>query len=127
MILGFEYSYQPAGDFYIAFNHDAYSSYERSLDLTVAEAKVAYQASRRPYRREYMAHLKEDLILARFHCEGAAFDCTVWLDRIVDPGCSVEQIATRDGKEIETKREGGLLRFPVEAETSIWVRLSTNS
>ncbi len=82
-------SYQPAGDLYVEFNHNAWSSYERALDLSTGEATVTFCADGKTFHREYMAHLGEDLILVRYHCDGAPFSCTLWLDRISDPDCEI--------------------------------------
>jgi alpha-L-fucosidase 2 len=97
-------AYQPAGDFYFELNHAYAHDYRRSLDLDTGLVEVRYhtypyRAMFMPFRRQYLAHLTEDLILARFSADGRnvgrethgrpEFDCSLWLDRVVDPGCQL--------------------------------------
>ena len=81
--------YQPAGDLYVEFNHGVTHDYRRELDLKRACAAVSYQTKRETYSRQYIAHLKEDLILIRLEAGGKPFTCTVWLDRNYDPDCEL--------------------------------------
>ncbi len=110
-------SYQTAGDLYIDFNHDTYYEYTRSLDLTNAEASVVYGANRMKFRREYLAHLREDLILARFHCEGKPFTCTLWLDRVPDPKCRMSHDVCEDRLVMTGDIQDGI-EFRVQAD--VW-------
>ncbi len=51
-------------------SYDGYWDYHRTLDIEHAEATVTYGTGQRIFYREYIAHLTEDLILARLHAEG---------------------------------------------------------
>lgn len=110
-------AYQPAGDLYIEFSHDTYEKYQRILDLKRAEVSVSYNTKQAVLHREYIAHLTEDLILARFHGEGKPFTCTIWLDRIFSPDCQIAHDAT-ENKLVMTGNIQNGIDFRVEAH--IW-------
>ena len=93
-------SFQTAGELMVEFSHGPFSGYKRELDLTTGMVTVTYAAGRRDgarYRRELLGHLTEDLILARFTCEGKPFSCVLWLDRLHDPGCVLHRHAAARG------------------------------
>jgi alpha-L-fucosidase 2 len=58
--------YQPLGDLYIRFNHDAPVSYSRELDLADAIGRVRYEHQGVTYTREYFASERDQVIVARF-------------------------------------------------------------
>ncbi len=83
--------YQAAGDLYVEFEIGVLETYERELDLGTAVARAVYEVEQRQrtFTCEYMAHLVEDVILMRVTAAGAAFNCSVWLDRLHDPDCQL--------------------------------------
>ena len=84
-------SYQPIGDLFIELNHNSYYDYKRELDMVQGIVSVSYNAMGNGLiRKEYIAHLKEDLIFIRITSEKQAINGRVWLDRIYDPGCEVK-------------------------------------
>jgi alpha-L-fucosidase 2 len=116
-------AYQPAGDFYFELNHAYAHEYRRALDLDTGLAEVSYRtypyrAMFMPFRRQYLAHLTEDLILARFSADGRnvgretkkrpMFDCSLWLDRIVDPGCALSFQTSDNELRMRGAFEGGI-------------------
>lgn len=110
-------SYQTAGDLFVEFNHHPYHDYVRELDLDSAIARVRYGAVRGDgayYQREYLAHLSERVILARFTCDQAPFSCTIWLDRIHDPSCKLHRSANRNQLTMHGDIEHGF-SFEVQA------------
>lgn len=111
-------SFQTAGDLFAEFRHRPFHGYTRELDLTTAMVTVRYNGMRRDrawHRREYLAHLTEGLILARFSCDGGPFDCTLWLDRTHDPACSLRRDATASSLRLEGQIRDGIA-FMVQAE-----------
>jgi alpha-L-fucosidase 2 len=111
-------SFQTAGDLIVEFSHRPWHNYRRELGLTTGVATVRYGAVRRDgaqYRREVVAHLTENLILARFTCEGKPFGCTLWLDRLHDPACSLRREATETGLRLQGDIRDGI-SFAVVAE-----------
>ncbi len=83
-------AYQTAGDLFVEFSHNPFHNYMRQLDLNTGMAAVRYGAVHGDgsfFQREYIAHLTEGVILARFTCDGQPFSCSLWLDRIHDPNC----------------------------------------
>lgn len=112
-------SFQTAGDLYIEFTHLPWHDYVRELDLSTGLAEVSYGAVRAArYRREYLAHLTEDLLLARFTCDGQPFCCTLWLDRICDPACALRVGADRTGLWLRGDIQDGI-RFAVRADVFV--------
>ncbi len=114
-------SFQTAGDLYIEFDHRPWHEYIRDLDLSTGLATVGYSALRRDrgrYLREYVAHLTEDLLLARFTCSGEPFNCTLWLDRLHDPKCEMHREATDTGLRLHGDIRGGIC-FEVQAEVHV--------
>ncbi len=111
--------YQPAGDLHVAFNHGAFHDYRRSLDLDTAEATVRYQAGGKPFLRQYLAHLTDDVLLARFTHDGAPFDCSLWLDRVFDPDCAMTS-RVEDSTLVLTGAIDHGIAFRVEA--TVWHR-----
>ena len=84
-------SYQPAGDLYFEIDHPFVFDYKRQLDLDTASISVSYKSLKAAsFSREYIAHLKEDLILTRIYADGRPFNCSIWLDRVTDPDCSLK-------------------------------------
>ncbi len=83
-------SFQPAGDLRFELNHGIIQDYTRELNLDEASVTVSYKADRtKTFTREYLTHLTEDLISVRIFANGDTFDCSVWLDRIIDPECAI--------------------------------------
>ncbi|MBI2299108.1 MAG: glycoside hydrolase N-terminal domain-containing protein [Armatimonadetes bacterium] len=114
-------SFQTAGDLWAEFPHKPWHDFERDLDLATGLATVRYHAIRADgglYTREYLAHLTEDLILARYTCGGKPFDCTLWLDRLHDPACALERCATEQGLELSGAIRDGIA-FQVSAEVHV--------
>jgi alpha-L-fucosidase 2 len=114
-------SFQTAGDLIVEFPHRPWHNYLRELDLSTGIATIRYGAVRRDgaqYRREVMAHLTENLILARFTCDGKPFDCTLWLDRLHDPACALRREASRAGLRLHGDIRDGI-SFEVAAEVHV--------
>lgn len=90
--------YQAAGDLYVEFEVGVLETYERELDLSTAVARAVYgvEQRQRTFTCEYMAHLVEDVILMRVTAAGAAFSCSVWLDRLHDPDCELSFSTTAE-------------------------------
>ncbi len=108
-------SYQPLGDLHLEFNHRAASEYRRELDLKTGMATVAYSTiwddnagAALSFKREYLAHLPDDRILVRVTCDGRAFDGAAWLDRIIDPGCTLAFQTTENGLLMDGAFDGGV-------------------
>lgn len=114
--------YQPAGDLFIELNHGPMHDYRRELDLETASAEVSYcatprspQSRGRPrFRRQYIAHLTEDMILIRLDADGQPFDCTIWLDRIHDPDCGLSHSCDGDTLSMAGQMAGDV-SFEVKA------------
>lgn len=101
--------YQPAGDLYIQLNHGFTSSYRRELDLSTGQVTVRYDADGcKKFTRETIAHLTEDRILIRIWAQGKAFDASIWLDRVIDPGCALRFGGTRQSLTMDGRFEGGI-------------------
>ena len=113
--------YQPAGDLYLEFTHSYRSSYRRELDLSTAAVTVDYRAGARRgslnFKRETIAHLKEDLILVRVTAAGEPFDCALWLDRNPDAGCDLSFTTSECQLTMNGDIRNGI-EFCVEA--SLW-------
>ena len=103
--------YSPAGDLYIESNHDNIHGYRRELDLASAQTTVSFSGT---IRRETIAHLTENVILARITHDGATPDVAIWLDRIQDPGCRLRFHASPEGVRMDGRFESGI-RFRVQA------------
>ena len=112
-------SYQPAADLYFEPNHGYAFDYRRELDLDTASVRVSYKAApkRLLFYRDYVAHLTEDLIIARFGVLEGAFDAALWLDRALDPGCDLRVEAQPDRLVLKGAIDNGL-DFQVEA--NVW-------
>lgn len=114
-------SFQTAGDLWIEFSQGPWHNYTRELDLSTGIATVTYGALRRDgqrVRREYVAHLTEDLILVRLTCDGGPLSCRLWLDRLHDPKCALRTAASESGLRLEGEITGGTA-FRVEAELHV--------
>jgi len=111
--------YQPAGDLYFELNHGCMAGYRRELDLKNAAVNVTYHAGA-AFKREVIAHLKEDLILVRVSTDEAKpFDITVWLDRNHDPDCALTFSATESTLAMDGDITDGI-EFRVEGR--VWHR-----
>jgi len=108
--------YQPAGDLYFELNHGCMAGYRRELDLKNAAVTVAYHAGQR-FTRQYIGHLKEDLILVRIAGEEKPFDCTIWLDRNHDPDCELTFSASESMLAMDGDIKDGI-EFRVESH--VW-------
>ena len=82
--------YQPAGDLHFRLDHGPVDEYRRELALDTGLVTVSYQADGVFYKREYLAHLPDDLILARITAD-RALSGEIWLDRVEDPDCFLER------------------------------------
>lgn len=109
--------YQPAGDLYFELNHGVMHDYKRTLNLKTASVGVNYAADGKQFHRQYIAHLKEDLILVRITAEGKPFDCAIWLDRLYDPECELQFSTTTNLLEMDGSIENGI-DFRVESQ--VW-------
>ena len=105
--------YQPAGDLHFAIHHGAVSRYRRELDLDQGLVTVTYEADGVRYRREYLAHLKHDLILVRISAN-KRFAASFWLSRISDPACFLRHEASCDALIMDGQFHGAI-GFRVEA------------
>jgi alpha-L-fucosidase 2 len=126
--------FQPAGDLYLEFNHGYVHRYIRELDLATGLAKVAYHTPGLVYipnhvgtgagaavksqnlvlTREYLASFHDDSILVHITAEGKPFSATLWLDRLLDPGCTLTFRTRRAGLIMDGRFSSGL-RFRVQA------------
>ncbi len=106
--------YQPAGDLYMEFNHSFVHNYIRELDLKKSAVTVRYQADGNIFTRQYIAHLKEDLIMIHVDANGKPFDCTIWLDRNRDRDCSLAFDTTADCLSMDGSIKNGI-SFRVES------------
>lgn len=107
--------YQPAGDLYFELDHSYVCGYRRELDLNSASVKVDYSSAGISFSKEYIAHLKEDLILVRIYAGGRTFNASVWLDRVVDHSCSLAFRQADNTLFMDAAFEGGT-SFAVKAE-----------
>ncbi|GDY12941.1 alpha/beta hydrolase [Planctomycetota bacterium] len=117
-------AFQPAGDLHFEMDHQNFYTYRRELDLDTGVVAVVYRCCAnqnflKEIRREYLVHLTENLILARFTTSGVAFNGSLWLDRVIDPGCRLAFATTTDALEMRGAFTGGL-DFAVRAR--IWHR-----
>ena len=108
-------AYQPLGDLHLEFNHRSVSEYRRELDLETGMATVAYttiwdgdSGAALSFKREYLAHLSDDRIFVRVTCANCTFDASAWLDRILDPGCTLAFQTTDNGLEMDGAFDGGV-------------------
>ena len=109
-----------AGDLYIVIDHrPGMSMYATSTSKRHGHLSLLYAWCRdRRYLREYVAHLTEDLLLARFTCSGEPFNCTLWLDRLHDPKCEMHREATETGLRLHGDIRDGI-SFEVQAEVHV--------
>jgi alpha-L-fucosidase 2 len=105
--------YQPAGDLHFSLNHGAISNYRRELDLEQGLVTVTYEADGVRYRREYLAHLKHDLLLVRLSAN-RPFSGMFWLSRIDDPDCCLRLDTSETTLVMDGLFQGGI-GFRVEA------------
>lgn len=103
-------AYQPAGELQIDLER-GFSEYCRELDLntglvTVTSANIVYTSTRRMIR-QYLAHLKLDLLVIRFTAEGQRFSGQLHLDRCYDPAGLPECRVSPDGLQMTGKVSGG--------------------
>jgi alpha-L-fucosidase 2 len=110
--------YQPAGDLYFRLNHGDVSDYRRELDLATGLVSVSYTGAGAAFRREYLAHLAEDLLLVRLTAD-RAFDGEIWLDRAEDPDCFLTRDASQGLLWMEGLFQEGI-GFRVEASLHVW-------
>ncbi|MBM3497525.1 MAG: glycoside hydrolase family 95 protein, partial [Armatimonadetes bacterium] len=114
-------SYQTAGDLFVEFNQRPWHDYRRELDLSSGIASVSYGGVRGDgarHRREYVAHLTEDLLLARYTCDGRPLSCVLWLDRLHDPRCALRTETTEAGLMMCGEIAGGI-GFRVAADVHV--------
>jgi len=109
--------YQPAGDLRFELEHGEARQYRRELDLSTGLCRVEYAAGSEHYRREYLAHLGCDLIVARLRAS-RPFAGRLWLDRADDEFCLVERGAAVDLLALEGVFTGGI-SFRVEARVHV--------
>ncbi|MCL5996900.1 MAG: glycoside hydrolase family 95 protein [Chloroflexi bacterium] len=105
--------YQPAGDLHFQLDHGEVGEYRRRLDLEQGTVIVEYVAAGVHYRREYLAHLKHDLLLVRLTAD-RPFSGEIWLSRVDDPGCALHFHSQTDLLAMDGQFEGGIA-FRVEA------------
>ncbi len=99
--------YQPAGDLLFSIEHGAHTGYRRQLDLESGLVTVEYDADGKHFRREYLAHLKHDLILVRLTAD-SAFDAVFRLSRKEDSRCRLKTCATGSELFMDGQFEGGI-------------------
>ena len=105
--------YQPAGDLHFSIAHGAVSGYRRELALDQGLVTVSYEADGVRYRREYLAHVKHDLILVRLSA-GKPFSAEFWLSRIDDAGCFLRKETSTDSLVMDGQFHEGI-GFRVQA------------
>jgi alpha-L-fucosidase 2 len=105
--------YQPAGDFHFSLNHGPVSNYRRELDLEQGLVTAAYEAGGIVFQREFLAHLKHDLLLLRLTAS-RPFSGSFWLSRIDDPDCFLRYDTAETTLVMDGLFKGGI-GFRVEA------------
>ncbi|MFO7534581.1 MAG: glycoside hydrolase family 95 protein [Kiritimatiellia bacterium] len=105
--------YQPAGDFHFSLHHGAVTNYRRELNLEQALVTVAYEADGVLFRREFLAHLKHDLLLVRLTAS-RPFSGNFWLSRLDDPACFLRHDSVETTLLMDGLFQGGI-GFRVEA------------
>ena len=107
--------YQPLGDLYLDFAHEAVDDYRRRLDLDTAIAVAEYQADGVHFDRAFFAHAAHPVMVVRLACSpGHRFPARASLARIEDPDCTLTPWATETAFGYEgTFPEGA--RFAIEA------------
>lgn len=107
--------YSPAGDLYMEINHNFIFNYRRELDLSTAQTTVRFDVKKgSTICRETIAHLAEDRIMTRITMSGDVFDTSLWLDRLIDPGCALRFNVDPRTIIMDGKFESGI-RFRVQA------------
>ena len=98
--------------------------YRRELDLDTASATVSYLIAGRPFTRQYVAHLVEDLILVRVTHDGLPFDCVAWLDRTYDADCELSFDTDAAGIDGARLTMAGRIRAGVDfrVRSDVWCR-----
>ena len=109
--------YQPAGDLHFRVRHGEVTNYRRELDLDRALVTVEYDADGTHYRREYVAHLRHDLLLVRVAAD-RPFAGEVWLSRVDDPDCFLRSEVTDQMLAMDGQFQGGI-GFRVEARVLV--------
>jgi alpha-L-fucosidase 2 len=72
--------YEPMGDFWIDFKHksDAFTDYERTLDLSTATANVHYKVDKTIFKRQYFANYPDHILAIKIEKEGLdKINCTL--------------------------------------------------
>jgi alpha-L-fucosidase 2 len=100
--------YQPAGDLWIEVDHGPIADFRRELDLATSQVTVSYWADGKQFRREILAHLADDRILVRLTAGGAPFNAAVWIDRVIDPDCTLTYTGTPESLIMEGHFAHGL-------------------
>ena len=109
--------YQPAGDFH--FLNQPRRDYRLSTRAGPGAGivTVTYESNGVQYRREYLAHVKHDLILVRISA-GKPFSATCWLSRVEDPDCFLRHEVSLDTLIMDGQFHKGI-GFRVEAHVRV--------
>ena len=99
--------YQPAGDLRFRMAHGDAQDYRRELDLATGIVTITYAADGAHYRREYLAHLEDDLLYVRLTAD-APFTATFWLSRAEDADCFLTCAASDDSLTLDGHFQGGI-------------------
>lgn len=105
--------YQPAGDFRFQLEHGEVRDYRQELDLDNGLITISYEAGGTYFRRQYLAHVNQDLLLVHITAS-APFSGEFWLSRAEDERCFLQHETSRDLLAINGQFEMGV-SFRVEA------------
>ena len=108
--------YQPAGDLHFSLDHGEVTGYRRELSLESGLVTVSYEVDGTHFQREYLAHLKHDLILVHVTAD-RPFGGRLWLSRLEDEDCFLRFDTTPERLAMDGQFAGGI-GFRVEARIS---------
>jgi alpha-L-fucosidase 2 len=106
--------YQPAGDFRFELEHGEVRSYRQELNLSNGLVSITYEADGVRYRREYLAHIQENLLLVHITAS-RPFSGTFWLSRAEDERCFLRHEISNRLLAMDGQFEQGIA-FRVEAQ-----------
>lgn len=138
--------YQPFGDLRIKFeNHQSYTNYNRTLDLTKAASTVSYQVDGVAYKREVIASYPDQVLAVHLTAsKSKSLSFAIWMDalhedqKVVSNGADQTlQVQVKDGAlrgvarfKIKTNgklsRVGGKLEVANASRATIYLVAATN-
>lgn len=114
--------YQPFGDLYVDFGHDAFTSYRRELDISRAVQTVTYESGGVRYTREYFASHPDQVMVFRFSADkSAALSGEIRLDSMHRSDIAAAQGHSQEAMDaIVTKAEGQTITLSGESKDLFW-------